>query len=86
MKLIYKDIKAGSNVDLMTFSEIVSELRSKGCEYIILGCTELSLIKKSERLGAYFVDSTEVLAWRTILACGKEPMGFEGIPSYGLSE
>lgn len=86
MKLIYEDIKAGGNVDLMTFGEIVSELRGKGCEHIILGCTELSLIKRNEHLGSYFVDSTEILAWRTICACGKTPIGFEGLPSYGKTE
>ncbi|MBO5274837.1 MAG: amino acid racemase [Clostridia bacterium] len=86
MNLIYGDIKTGASVDLMTFGEIVSELRGKDCEHIILGCTELSLIKRSERLGSYFVDSTEILAWRTILACGKEPIGFEGLPSYGIPE
>ncbi len=86
MKMIYGDIKTGANADLVTFDEIVSELRSKGCEQIILGCTELSLIKRNERLGSYFADSTEILAWRAILACGKEPIGFEGVPSYGLAE
>ena len=52
-------------------------LRRAGCERLILGCTELSLIKRDCSLDdRIYIDSTEVLALRTILQCGKSPIGF----------
>jgi aspartate racemase len=42
----------------------------------VLGCTELSLLKKEGLDEDLFVDSLDVLAYRTILACGKTPVGF----------
>ena len=51
--------------------------RSAGCGRIILGCTELSLIKRDEHLDSFYIDSMEVLAKHAILAFGKTPIGFE---------
>ena len=39
----------------------------------VLGCTELSLVKRDEHLGKFFIDSTEVCCAGTRLeACGGE--------------
>ena len=43
----------------------------------VLGCTELSLVKRDEHLGPFFIDSTEVLCKHAMRACGVEPVGFE---------
>ena len=43
----------------------------------VLGCTELSLVKRDEHLGQFFIDSTEVLCKHAMRACGVEPVGFE---------
>ena len=59
------------------FMEIAAELRAAGCEKAVLGCTELSLIKRDEGLGAFYLDSMEVLARNAILAFGKTPIGFD---------
>ncbi|MBR5308391.1 MAG: amino acid racemase [Clostridia bacterium] len=75
--IIYGDIKTGKRVDMEKFMRAAQSLFDKGAEKIILGCTELSLIKKNEGLDARFVDSLEVLAKRAIEACGKETIGFE---------
>ncbi len=77
MDMIYKDIKTGKKPDMKAFLRIVAALEAGGCDCMILGCTELSLIKRDEHLDAHFVDSMEVLALRTIEACGKTPIGFE---------
>ena len=61
---------------LLILQDVVDSLRSRGCEKIVLGCTELSLIKKLGLDDEFFVDSLDVLAHRTILACGKTPVGF----------
>ena len=74
--IIYGSIKKGQRVDMEKFGEICEALRKKGCENLVLGCTELSLIKRDFALGDEYVDSLEVLAMRTIRLCGKTPVGF----------
>lgn len=75
--IIYDNIKKGQRADMQKFNRVVDALRGDGCDSIILGCTELSLIKRDEHLGRFFIDSMEVLAKNTILAFGKTPIGFE---------
>ena len=74
--IIFEQIKQNKPVDISLFEEVVDSLRAKGCEKIVLGCTELSLLKKQGLDEDLFVDSLDVLAHRTILACGKTPIGF----------
>ena len=74
--IIFGQIKQNKPVDMAAFEGVVNALRSRGCEKIVLGCTELSLIKKQGLDDEIFVDSLDVLAYRTILACGKTPIGF----------
>ena len=77
MDIIYKDIKQGKPADRQAFCEVSDHLRSADCGRIILGCTELSLIKRDEHLDSFYIDSMEVLAKHAILAFGKTPIGFE---------
>lgn len=72
MDLIYRDIKANRPPDMELFRKISSDLHRSGAEVIILGCTELSLIKKDYDIGPGFIDALEVLARLAVLACGKE--------------
>ena len=74
--VIYDSIKQNKPVDLDAFMEVAERLRSRGCERIVLGCTELSLLKREGLDDTLFIDSLEVLAYRTIQSCGKEPIGF----------
>jgi len=71
MSLIFDDIKAGKPVDLKKFEKIAAQLRENGAQAIILGCTELSLIKRDHAIGAGFLDAMEILAQQAILQCGK---------------
>lgn len=71
MKLIYDDIKAGNPADMRDFDAAAQNLRAQGCDSIILGCTELSVIKKNEEIGPGFLDAMEVLSKACIMACGK---------------
>lgn len=69
MDLIYRDIKANRPPDMELFRDISGQLHAAGAEVIILGCTELSLIKKTYDIGPGFIDALEVLAQLAVLAC-----------------
>lgn len=75
--IIYGQIKQGKPVDMANFNQVRDHMTSRGADKLVLGCTELSLIKRDNALGDLFVDSLEVLALRTIALCGKEPAGFD---------
>lgn len=62
MELIYQDVKAGKPVNMDKFRSVARELFDRGAEVILLGCTELSLIKRDNCLGEGFLDVMEVLA------------------------
>lgn len=68
-KLIYQNIKANLPVEMDKFAEAGKELKDGGAEVIILGCTELSLIKRDFDIGPGYIDAMEVLAMRSILLC-----------------
>ena len=70
MRLIYDDIKANRPPRMEVFGRVREELVSEGAQTIILGCTELSLIKRDFPLGPGFLDTMEVLAQRAVLECG----------------
>lgn len=75
--LIYDYVKQNKPIDPELFDRVTAHLAAAGCEKIVLGCTELSLIDRQLCLDrGSFADSLEILACRTILACGKEPVGF----------
>ncbi len=71
MSLIFDHVKAGLPADMAKFQAISAELRGQGAEAIILGCTELSVIKRDNPIGAGFIDAMEVLAQQAVLRCGK---------------
>ena len=76
MQIIYGQIKQGKRVDMQLFNAAVDDLHAQGCDMAVLGCTELSLVKRDEHLGPFFIDSTEVLCRHALLACGITPIGF----------
>ena len=70
MHLIYEDVKANRPIEMDLFHEVTSELRESGAQVIVLGCTELSLIKQGRDLGPGIIDAMEVLAKTAIERCG----------------
>lgn len=76
-RIIYEQIKRGRAPDLDAFQSICKKMYARGCEAIILGCTELSLLKKMTDPDPLWIDSLEVLAVSVIRVCGKEPIGFD---------
>ena len=71
MTIIYDQVKAGIPADLQLFHGICGQLRRQGAQVVILGCTELSLLKKQADLGDGILDVLDVLAKESVIACGK---------------
>ncbi len=76
MSVIYGSVKQNKPADLSVIRNIADSLRAQGCECLVLGCTELSLLRRQGLCEPYYLDSMEVLAYRTILECEKKPFGF----------
>lgn len=75
--LIYDTIKCGAQPPAGELERIAAPLLAAGCQRLILGCTELSLIRRTHASDdEIYLDSAEVLALRTILRCNKTPIGF----------
>ncbi len=70
MHLIFDCIKADRPADMAVFRRVEDRLRGRGAQVILLGCTELSLIKRDNALGPGFLDVLEVLARQAVLQCG----------------
>ena len=70
MHVIYQNVKANEPADMERFRAVDAELKSKGAQAIILGCTELSLVKRDNDVGPGFIDAMEVLAQKSLVSCG----------------
>lgn len=73
--IIYDRIKAGLDVTEEEMMEVVNHLRDKGCDAVIMGCTELSIAYKDHNIGKKHkdvIDSLVALARATVLRCGKK--------------
>ncbi|HOE56877.1 MAG TPA: amino acid racemase [Bacillota bacterium] len=68
MDLIYKGVKAGEkDIDLAGFNNVLEELKRKGAETIILGCTELPIAFETYNIQCKNIDPTAVLARSAIV-------------------
>ena len=63
----YPPVDGGS----MGINFVTQGLLGKGAEVVLLGCTELSVIKRDFDVGPAILDVMEVLAYSSIAACGK---------------
>ena len=70
MSVIYDDIKANRPAGMDKFELASNDLKDQGAQAIILGCTELSLVKRDYPIGAGYLDAMEVLAQTCVKRCG----------------
>ena len=70
MHIIYEDVKSGRPADMERFHAAAHSMRAQGAECVILGCTELSVIRQQQQIGSGFLDAMEVLAVCAVEACG----------------
>lgn len=72
MQIIYDGVKAGKPVPRADFDRVANHLRAKGAHCLILGCTELSVLKRDLSINDPDVlDSIDVLASETVRRSGK---------------
>lgn len=66
--LIYHDIKENDYINIDLFFEILADTKSLGCEAVILGCTELSLVAEyiTQEHDYIIYDAQSILVDRTI--------------------
>ena len=72
MSIIYDQVKAGKKVDMKAFKEVSDQLIYNGAQILILGCTELSVIRRTESLGDEYIDPLLVLARECIVSCDRK--------------
>ncbi|MBP3377653.1 MAG: aspartate/glutamate racemase family protein [Clostridia bacterium] len=82
MDMIYGCVKCGKPASRDDFLAVAYEMMSAGCDSLILGCTELSVMADELSLSdttdiPYLADSLEVLSAFSISFCGKENVGFD---------
>lgn len=70
MHLIYQNMKAGLPPEMERFCTVSDQLFAQGCDALVLGCTELSLLKRRRKLPRC-LDALEVLARRAVLLSEK---------------
>lgn len=68
-ELIYAYVKGSITTDNRELLRAAIELREKGCDAAVLGCTELSLIPRGTE-EKFFIDSLSVLAAACVSLCG----------------
>lgn len=79
MSIIYDDVKAGRVADPAKVSSVCDAMIEAGCDGIILGCTELSLLGLPRIVrGIPVIDALDVLAWRCVVECGCRAHDLEG--------
>lgn len=71
MSIIYDNVKAGCPIDMEAFNAVTGKLFEEGAQVILLGCTELSMVKRDCNISKGFLDVMEVLARRVVLECGE---------------
>lgn len=71
MSIIYDDVKAGHPADMAKFGLVVDELVRRGCDAVILACTELSVARRRQGAPDVCLDAMDVLVRESIVRSGK---------------
>ncbi|MCR5196786.1 MAG: amino acid racemase [Pseudobutyrivibrio sp.] len=69
MSIIYDDVKAGKPASMDNFYSVKKQLMEAGAQIIILGCTELSIVKRDNDIGPNVLDIIDVLAQDCVKKC-----------------
>lgn len=74
--LIYIDIKQNADVNMPRYNKMVSYFEAEQCDYIVLGCTELSVFNSYDHQKRdNVIDADDVLVQKTVeLARRTQPL------------
>lgn len=73
MSVIYDEVKAAGVYHPERIEDVIDHLVAQGCDGVVLGCTELSVLGLAPwRGGVPVIDALDVLAWRCVAECGAE--------------
>ena len=70
MSLIYDDVKAGRDPHLYLFERVLEEFDERGCDRVILACTELSVLKRYRDMPPHIMDAMDALVRESIVRSG----------------
>ncbi len=79
MDLIYRQIKYGEKGNIDEFIRVGEELSAAWAQVNLLGCKELSLLKRDYVLPKGYLDVLEVLAKCAVQECGRFDSRFENL-------
>lgn len=79
MHLIYQNVKATRPAEMDRFWQASKELKEQRAQVILLGCTELSMIRRDEKIGAGYLDVMQVLAKASVECCGTLKPEYENL-------
>lgn len=77
MSIIYDDVKKGNPISYEKFQKVLRSLKGQGAEVVILGCTELSVVKRDFTMPPGVIDVIDVLSRAAVLRCGKLKSEYE---------
>jgi len=72
---IIGEVKEGKNIDKDYFFSIIDFFKENNCDQVLLGCTELSVLREEYKLDDYYLDPIEVISKEIILRSGKVFIG-----------
>lgn len=72
MHIIYNEIKCGKSGSEELFQRIIDEFAAKGCDVVILACTELSVYRQNHQVPHICLDAMDVLVKESILRSNAE--------------
>ena len=70
MSIIYDYVKAGKTANCEMFQVELENMKNKGAQAFVLGCTELPMVFSDGNMGMRFIDSLDILAKRTVEMAG----------------
>lgn len=70
MSMIYEDVKAGRRISEAKVRAVEEHLRNAGAECLVLGCTELTVLKRCGLVKMRCLDTLEVMARKAVMECG----------------
>lgn len=70
--LIFERLKKNIFIDSREISLLTDNLFSKGAEFNLIACTELSLLNTKQGFGDKYIDMMEILAKASIVRCEKK--------------